>query len=330
MIIFLFGEDGYRIKKNLSELKQQFASKVPGGELNIIEIDGTKTKAENISSLCSPQALFSQKRLLIIKDFFSNNSVSIFTDVHELLKKFIDSGNQNSIIFIDAISEKAKLQKEKALLFKFLAGQKYSHCFNPLSARETAQWISKYVQDSNCVIHPDAVRELASNAPGDLWKLENELNKLISLKTGTIPAGGIKPLIDLKDLDLIYSADSNLDIFALTDALSNRDKKSALRFFEERLINDGSEGAYITSMFSRQIKIILKIRQALDLGKSSRTIVSELKLHPFVAQKGILQARNFTLDKLKSIFSELVKIDSEIKSGRKTFALAISEFIVNY
>jgi DNA polymerase-3 subunit delta len=69
-------------------------------------------------------------------------------------------------------------------------------------------------------------------------------------------------------------------------------------------------------MISRQIRILLMTRQALDSGVNPRRLAPELKLHPYVAQKSAAQAAKFKLIDLKNIFSRLVEIDYKLKTGQ--------------
>lgn len=105
------------------------------------------------------------------------------------------------------------------------------------------------------------------------------------------------------------------NIFALTDAIGARDKALAAKLLEEQF-ELGANAIYLLTMITRQIKIILQVRQALDLGQSSRQIITELKLNPYVAQKAIEQSRHFSLNALKIIFDKLVEIDYKIKTGQ--------------
>jgi len=105
------------------------------------------------------------------------------------------------------------------------------------------------------------------------------------------------------------------NIFALTDAISNKNNSLAAKLLEEQ-IEAGLADAYLINMIIRQFRILLQIRQALDSGQSSRQMISALRLHPFIVQKGINQVRRFDLDSLKNILSKLVEIDFKMKTGQ--------------
>ena len=100
----------------------------------------------------------------------------------------------------------------------------------------------------------------------------------------------------------------------------------AIKLLDEQIEAGLSEG-YLLNMFVRQFRILLSIKQALEFGLSQRQIASQLKLHPFVLQKGITQASHFTLPVLKNILSRLAEIDYEVKSGRSDYLTGLNLLI---
>ena len=163
----------------------------------------------------------------------------------------------------------------------------------------------------------------------DLWQLDNEINKLISYKRGQKPElvkDARIAQIEVEDVDQLARGSADENIFALTDAISNRNKALALKLFEQE-IDSGVTESYLMHMVTRQFKIMLMIRQALDQGLTPRQIMGQLKLHPFVVQKTSTQVRKFVLADLKKLFHRLVDIDSQIKTGVAELKPALSLLI---
>ncbi len=79
-------------------------------------------------------------------------------------------------------------------------------------------------------------------------------------------------------------------------------------------------------MIIRQFKILLQIRQSLDSGLTTRKIMSTLKLHPFIIQKGINQVRNFSLINLKNTLNKLIEIDYLMKTGQAEAKIMLNLF----
>ena len=152
----------------------------------------------------------------------------------------------------------------------------------------------------------------------DLWQIDNEVDKLVNYKLGLEPKmikGGKPAEIEAQDVEKLVRGQLDENIFALTDAISNKNKGLALKLLEEQY-GAGLADTYLMTMIIRQFRILLQTRQALDSGLTSRQIISNLRLHPFVVQKSINQVRNFNLQTLKDILNKLTQIDYRVKTGQ--------------
>ena len=311
MILFLYGPDTFRAKRKLKELKDKFRREIDKSGNDIAEINGEAVTLNLLNEHISPASLFSKKRMVIIENIFKNKSAGIFADVLKLLKR--DEKTDNIIIFLDEASAKEKLAGEKNELFKFLSGQKYSQSFDSLSPGDLAKWMKNEASKSNADISPTAI-SLLSAMTDNLWQADSELKKIIAYKEAS-GSGKEKVTVTEKDVFELVRGKLDTNIFTFTDSLGAKNKAMALKLLEDQ-IEEGVPETYLLTMIIRQFKILLGIRQALDLGESGRNIASVLKLHPFIVQKGISQARFFTLDTLKNIMKRLVEIDYELKTGQ--------------
>jgi len=315
MIIFLYGEDGFRARRKLNELKERFLREVDKSGNSFLVLDGEKATMEEINESTAASSLLAKKRMIVIENLFANKSKTVFGQIEEYFKK--KKSEDNIVIFLDGISGKEKPPKHKSGLFDFLRKQKYAQEFKALSNAEAAAWAKKETEARGGKIGRQAAAELVSLVGNDLWRISGELDKLISYKAGLKSAlAGAEEAAEIKtdDIKNLVKGQFDENIFALTDAIANKNKIAAARLFEEQM-EAGLTDGYLLNMIIRQFKILMRIRQALDCGLTSRKIINLLKLHPFVAQKGISQARNFSMDSLKNIFNKLVEIDYETKSG---------------
>jgi DNA polymerase-3 subunit delta len=210
------------------------------------------------------------------------------------------------------------LPKDKNELYKYLTKQKYVQHFKLLSNTEVINWAKKEVEARGGKISQQAVRELTSLLGSDLWQINNEIDKLLSYKLGKeekLVAGGEPAMIEFEDVKTLVRGSFDENIFALTDAIGNGNKSLAIKLFDEQ-VEAGLTDSYLITMIIRQFKIIMQIKEALEQGNTSRKIINLLKLHPFVVQKGIGQARNFSQPIVKNILNQLIEIDASMKTGK--------------
>ena len=337
MIIFLYGQDDFRSQQKLKEIEVKFIKEVDNSANSLTKIDGQVSDIKKISDILSARSLLNNRRMIIIENIFLNKGKTIFTEILDYLKKIKADSEKDIIIVVRETSIKSgklgkqavtvdSIGKEKPLptkpqsLFVYFNKQKFSQEFKTLTNTELINWIKKQVTTQGGNISNQTAQTLISLIGNNLWQINNEINKLINYKIGLEPSiiPGKNPInknIEVSDIEKLTKGKFDENIFALTDAISNKNKTLAIKLLDEQY-SAGLTDSYLLSMFIRQFKILLQIRQALDSGLTSRKITSELKLHPFVIQKGISQVRNFNLLRLKNILTKLVTIDSNIKNGR--------------
>lgn len=335
MIIFLYGEDSFRSRQKLNELKNKFIKEVDPNGNSLSVVDGSVAKISQISESISPASLFSSKRMIVIENIFSNTQKTIYEEILNYIKKL--KNEENIIVFWDDCNGE-KMGKNK--LFNFLSKkdekekkQKFVQKFDNLTNFQVGDWLKIEAQKMGVKVTNQTVTEIVAMFGSDLLQISNEFQKIVNFKKGKIAESSLTRsveetvVIEREDVALMSRGNFNENIFALTDAISQKNKALALSLFEQE-IEGGTADTYLMHMIIRQIKILLQIRDALDQGLTPRKMVNKLKLHPFVIQKTSSQAKNFTLAKLKNILTILVQIDGKIKTGKVDAKTALELLIM--
>jgi DNA polymerase-3 subunit delta len=328
MIIFLYGDDTFRSRGKLKQIKEKFAKEVDKSSSSLDVMDGEKIDLEEINEVVAAPSLFAKRRMVVIENIFKNKNKEIFKALRDYLKKKNKQGSGQDTIIV--FWEDSGLEKLKTnVLFKFLQVEKIVQEFKTLNNTEAINWIKKEANKRGGIIRGQAAVQLASIFGSDLWQLSNEINKLINFKRGSQP--GLINIdqevdIELSDVENLVRGSTDENIFALTDAISAKNKGKALELFENEL-QSGVTEAYLFAMIIRQFKILVQIKTALDAGLSGRKIQNDLKLHPYVVQKASSQARNFSIEILKKLYQESVEIDYQLKTGQSDAKTALSLMI---
>ncbi len=315
MIIFLYGEDTFRLNRKLNELKEKFLREVDKTGNAINEIDGDLSMAAEIKNRLMASSLFARKEFIIIRSFLSNKKRGEREKILNFLKKDNRENISNNIVVFVENKNKEKLPKNK--LSKFLQDLKFTQEFRLFTGTQTINWIKDEVKKRGGFIKPQAAALLGGLFGSDLWQLDKEIDKLINYKrglTGEIVRDSGTAEIENADVENLCRGNVDENIFAFTDAISARNKALAFKLFEQE-VEAGVAEQYLLYMLTRQFKILLQIRTALNQGFGHRKIINKLKLHPFVVQKSINQVKNFDIKILKLILSQLIEIDREIKTG---------------
>lgn len=306
MIIFLYGADTYRARQRLHFYRDGFKKKYDPTGLNVVKLDGEKLTLEDFRKAVGTAGFLATKRFVSVENLISRNkNKKIQGEIVEFLDK--EWSDDNVLVFIeDMTPEKrgkksgpaagtliARLQKERAEEFPLLAGEQLN------------AWIRTEVKTRHGQIEPPAVLELASLVGPDLWTMSSEIEKLIQFADSRPVAAD--------DVRQNVRASFDENIFHLTDALAERDAKRSLALLHGQLAL-GSHPLYLLTMLVRQFRILLQVREIIDKEPNYYTVASRLKLHPFVAQKAIRDARKFTLPELKQTYQRLLELDMSFKS----------------
>lgn len=184
---------------------------------------------------------------------------------------------------------------------------------------ELGRWIARRARTRGGTFQPGAVMALAAFGGTDLRLLDQEIQKLITY-------AGDRPVTEA-DVRRLVPAARQADVFAMVDALGHRNLKQATRRLHE-LLDAGEAPAYLLYMITRQFRILLQVKELLQQNVPQREIPARLGLHPFVVQKAVNQARNFTLRQLQTVYRCLVETDEAVKAGRMEGSLALDLLLV--
>ena len=308
MIYFIHGEDSYRSKNKLEEIVFEYKEKNKSG-LNLIYIDASEKSYEDFYANFKVISMFAEKKLVIIKNIFSN------TKFQEDFLENIDKLKEAKDIII-IYEEK---QADKRIKF-FKALQKYAKCqeFSFLKGLQLKKWVLFKLEKSKAKIDPDALELLLLSGGGDLWGLANEIKKLSNYKKGSI--------IKKEDVELMSRPAVESDIFKTIDALASKDKKRALVLLHKHIEN-GDNPLYLFSMISYQLKNLLIIRELQDAHTPYGAMIKKSGLHPFVVQKISSMCSRFSMPELKKIYRNIFQADVDIKTGGVDAETALDLFI---
>lgn len=308
MIYSLYGQDTYRSKEELRKIVEE-NKKVNPDWLDFVRIDADNKEIEIFQALrqtADTISMFSQNKLIIVENIFSSDA-DIQNEILEFLKKRKIEDNENTTIVF--WSEEIDVKSE---LFNYLKSKAKCEEFKLLGKAQLRNWIKNYIVKQGGNIDIQAIDKLVEYIGSDLWRMENEINKLISYKIQAT-----KYEIQIKDVELLIRPEIDLNIFELGDAIGQKNKTKAIKLFNQQ-IDEGKNESYLLSMIASQIRNIIKVKTSLK---------SKSDLHPFVFQKSSEQAKNFTFEELKKIYRQLMTIDFESKIGKTDIKTSLELFI---
>lgn len=302
MIIFLHGEDTYRMKEKLKEIVDKYKKvRTSGLSLKYFNGESFKDFRDNFKQV----TMFKEKKLVVVLNPFDNV---------EFKESFLEEGEEflksEDVI---VIYQEGKINKSNTLL-KYLEKNVKTQQFEPLTYAKLRTWAKSEVEKYNARIDGQALDKLLDYVGNDLWRLSNEIKKLVCYDND----------IKIEDVFLLIKSSIETDIFKTIEAIAQRNKKEALDLLHKH-IEKGDSPIYLLSMINFQFRNLLIIKDLID--KPYNEIVRKSGLHPFVVKKGYYIAQRFTFQELKDIYQKIFKIDMQIKTGKVEPATALDLLI---
>jgi len=288
------------MREKLKEIVESY-KKANKNCLGLIFFDGQEKLEDIFKKLkdgLRQVSMFEEKKLIILdnpllnadfKEKFLKNS-----------KEFLNS--ENIIVFF----QEADFSKNNAL-FNFLKKNAKNQEFFLLTGRKLENWVKKRFEEQKAKINEPALNLLLDYVGSDLWRMSNEIQKLINYKKGE--------LITAEDIELQVKSNINADIFKTIDAIAAGRKDLALNFLQKHL-EKGDSPLYLFSMINYQFRNLLTVKDFIKKQKPYNVILKKSGLHPFVVKKAYLLGRRFSFEELKKIYQKIFKTDFEIKTGR--------------
>jgi DNA polymerase-3 subunit delta len=179
-------------------------------------------------------------------------------------------------------------------------------------------WIQARAKTLGGQFSRSAAERLASLVGDEPRLADQEIQKLLTYVDFARP-------VEAEDVDALTPDSRQGDIFAMVDALANRNGKLAQEVYH-RLLKE-QDALSIFAMIVRQFRLLLQAREVIDQGGREVDVARALRVIPFVAGKLVPQARRFGLPALERIYHKLLDIDEATKTGQMDGDLAIDVLI---
>lgn len=299
MILFLHGEDTYRMKEKLREIVEKY-KKANKSCLNLIFFDGQKRAEDVFKSLkdgMRQTSIFEEKKLIIVSNVLENTDFKQeFLDNSE---EFLNSKN------ITIFFQENTFNKNNAL-FNFLKKNAKNQEFPLLNGQKLKNWARNEFENQGAKIDNLSLSLLLDYVGPNLWRLSNEIQKLSNYKKGCT--------ITKEDIELQVKPNIDTDIFKTIDAIAIKRKDLALNLMQKHLGN-GDSPLYLFSMINYQFRNLLSVKDFIEKQKPYNAILKESGLHPFVVKKTYSLCRQFSFGELRNIYQKIFKTDFKIKTG---------------
>ncbi len=331
MIYLFLNCDEYLATQRLAQLKAALGD-AELASLNISELAANQTDAANLLSQASIMPFLAARRLLIAHGYLSqldkrmgqssDPESAAHAEATTLLTGFANLPDASDIVFLDDSLDKRRQlwkgftapetnnrpsRKIDGLAAQIKSGGVELVTLETPDAKTLSGYIKRRADEKQIEIDGRAIAMLANFVGSNLRQLDNELDKLAAY------ASGRRVLPD--DVKLLVSDASEGLIWDLTDALSQRNGRVAMRSLAELRRGDANP-FYLLTMMARQYRIMIKVQEAMSFTRGNEYDIAKIvKESPYPVKKAMQQTRRYSAGELDGIFKKLLEADHAMKTG---------------
>ena len=309
MFYLIYGIEKFLIEKEITKIiKEQNVD-----NLDINYYDGINDNLQDIIDDALTISMWSEKKLIVITNCQFLTGSKSTNDNLDILLKYINNPNSNSIIVFALNSDKLDERKKIVKELKKKSIVKECNRINNIK-----QYVKSFFKDYN--ISDTDLHTFIDRVGNNLDLLEEEANKLIIYKDNDYN-------IKKEDIINLTSKNIDIDIFKLIDDIIKNNKVEALETYHE-MLKHGEEPIKIVIMLANQFRLIYQSKLLSQKGYTEANIADNLKIHPYRVKLAIETSRRFKEKTLLSYLSKLADLDYDIKVGKIDSTLGLELFIL--
>ena len=315
--VFLFyGNEELMIKNKIDKL----VNSITDNQYNINVYD---MQINNVSmavqDLLTPPFLSDNKVVIIKNPIFLTKLKSEIEHKTEMLLNYLDNIEETSYLIIDASG--LKIEENNSLYKKLKQKGEVSET-KELSQVEMKGWLKRKFAIIGKEITDEAVLLFFERIGWNLLTANNEFDKVANYV-------GSKETITLSDIEKVVVKELETDVFKLTNALQEGDRKQVILWCQD-LVKTGNDPVKLLGLVSKTVKDTYNVCLMLEKGYKQIDIANTLGVSTGRAYYIIKSARSFKIDKLENLLLQLHDLDYRIKTGRIDKNTGFEMFLFGY
>ena len=317
-IYLLAGEEHYYIDKAQERILGQLFSNEQELNDSLQKINGD-IDSDDLISLIDTAPFFTSKNVLMIQNasiFRETKKGSAESEgkkatgkdkkMERLLAAFADMPSYSYIIFVS--SDKADKRRK---VYKTV--EKYGAV---LEAEAIRAWnINDWLQGKLQSMNRDMDRDAYAYFNGAVSMMQQISLEFLDREFDKLALFSQDRRITKATLTKVFAGLPEVSIFALMDAISERNGRRALMLLRRQLA-DGTYFTVILSLLTRHVRQLWQARILQAKGIRGKALAKPLELNPFIAEKLGRAAARFPEETLKQAMLELIDADYWLKTGQ--------------
>ena len=303
-LYLLYGEEDFLRQQMKYKLKEAIVGN--DESMNYAYYEGKKTEFKDVIAFADTMPFFAEKRLVIVENVLEKSKSAAKEEKGSSLEEwtaYLEHVPEHTCVVLveKEIDKRSRIYK---------VCKKYGYVADLDLQKEEAlvQWVKKWLAEHNQAMSDADIHYFLGRVTNQMSMIQNELEKLSSYCQG-------QPLIAKEQIDLLATQTVENRIFDMIDAATRADSLRAFQLYYDLLALKEAP-MKILVLLTRQINIILQIKDHMRLRHANAEIAKEVGVPPFVVNKNGMVAKQISYQKLKQLLNIAVQLDEDIKLGK--------------
>lgn len=308
-IYLLVGEERYFSERCLSQLRHCVVSD-DMREFNEDIFYASEINMERVVDALQTLPVMAPRRLVILKE-----AHLLAEKDWAQLDQIKDISSETTVFVLVA----HQLDRRKKSIKRWLDAGILVECQTPQDAAR-AGWIRSMSEEKGLQLDKEALGYLVQMGGNSLEELDRDLDKLFLFF-------GEPTRLGLADVARVLERNREESIFALAESVGKKDRPQALFLFH-RLQSQGESEIALVALLARQLRILLKIKEAQKLGLKGPTLAAKVGINNYFLPNYLQQAQLWSSTELGQALVSLADIDRQLKSSALDPGVWLERFLV--
>lgn len=296
--LIFYGKEKYLINWAIDLIIKKYINP-HSKEMDLSILEETDCTLDVIKATCETYAMFSEKRVVVLKDFkdFNHDFISYLAEIPDSCQLILVCGE---------LDKKGKTYKEASKFWM-------EYDFDSLSEVDLKKFIEKRLKAADKTIKGSLISQMISStgyydkdSNYNLYNLENDIKKIIFHSQGDE--------IELTDVLSSISGNVETNVYQMIDAISSNKKDEAFVLLHN-ILTSGENLYYILAIIIGQFETILEVKELREEGHGLNQIQKVLGIHEFRVKKAMGFGEKFSKNNVIQTLENLYEVDRNIKNG---------------
>ena len=316
MIHLIHGKDDYQVRKAVAAIRDALAASDDMLASNTTVLDGPGLAPAELLAHATTVPFLASNRLVIVEGLLralgevkggrrkkkadADDPFEPWRQAAAQLSSPATMPETTTLVFVEG--ELAKTNPAFPIFAPIARTVEYA----PLQSGDVATWIERSAKEKKLKLAAGVARRLADLIGGDLWTLDNELDKLAAYANGET--------IDERMLTELVSAAHETKVWDLTDAVVAGNQRKAITAMR-RLLGDGQHPQVLLIMIARSYRQLVLVKDARDRRASREETQRVSGVPGFKLNEIGSLAGRYSWPELRRAYRKLLDADLNVKRG---------------